>query len=101
MGVSWFPQDHAHAFYVVKGVLALVGTVCLIWHMARKREPMSTGQLLRYCSLLYLAVLITGSSVEQTSQDAVVNYRNLAVIPGVLLLIAAAVVSLYESRNRR
>lgn len=100
-GISWFPQDWAHTFYIWKGIAALVGTLLLIWHMARKREAMTLGQTLRYLSLLYLAVLITGASVEQTSQDVVVNYRNLAAIPGVALLIVAACVSLYESRQQR
>lgn len=99
-GIPWFPADWAHEFYILKGIVALLGTVLLIAHMVSKREPMTLGQTLRYLTLLYLAVLITGASVEQTSQHAVVNYRNLAVIPGVLLLIVAAAVSLYESRRR-
>lgn len=99
-GISWFPQDLSGEFYVIKGLLALLGTCLLIRHMARKTEPMTLGQTLRYLTLLYLAVLITGASVEQTNQDAAVNYRNLAVIPGLVLLIAAAVVSLRESRRR-
>lgn len=99
--MDWFPDDHAHAFYVLKGVLALAGTVLLVAHMARKREPMTLGQLLRYCTLLYLAALITGASADQSQSHAAVNWYNLAVIPGVVLLIVAAVVSLHESRNRR
>jgi uncharacterized membrane protein YeiB len=99
-GISWFPEGWAHTFFVWKGILALIGTILLVAHMARKREPMTLGQTLRYLSLLYLAVLITGASVEQSNQDAVVNYRNLAAIPGVALLIVAACVSLYESRHK-
>lgn len=100
-GVAWFPQGYAETFYILKGLFALLGTLLLVAHMLRKTEPMSTGQLLRYLSLLYLAVLITGASAEQVTQQAPVNYRNLAVIPGVILLIAAAAVSLFESRRKR
>lgn len=100
-GVSWFPQEFAHVFFILKGVAALVGTCLLISHMARKSETASLGQTLRYLTLLYLAVLITSASVEQVSQDAEVYYRNLAVIPGIVLLIVAAAVSLAEARRRR
>lgn len=99
-GISWFPQDFSHEFFIIKGVVALFGTCLLVGHMIRKTEPMTLGQTLRYVTLLYLAALITGSTIEQTNQDAVVNYRNLAVIPGLVLLIVAAGVSLYESRRR-
>lgn len=87
-------------FWGAKGVLALVGTCLLIWHMARKREPMSRGQLLRYLALLYFSVLITGTSADQAQSHPPVNWYNVAVLPGVLLLVAAAAVSLRESRHR-
>lgn len=100
-GIDWFPEGLAHSFYIFKGVLALVGTCLLVAHMIRKREPMTPGQTLRYLALLSFAALVTGASVEQTHQEAVVNYRNLAAIPVVALLIVAAVVSLYETRRKR
>lgn len=90
-----------HLFFIVKGVLALTATVLLVWHMARKSEPMTMGQQLRYLTLLYFAVLVTGASADQTGSHAPVNWYNIGGFVGVVLLILAAAVSLHESRTRR
>lgn len=93
----------AHAFYVAKGVAALVATILLVWHMSRTWDSISTwGQRLRYYSLLYFAVLLTEASVEQTAQQIVSIYpRNVFGIGGAVLLLAAGAVSLAESRRNR
>lgn len=96
-GISWFPQGYANEFYILKGMLSLAATCLLIIHMHRTWDATaSPGQRLRYLSLLYFAVLITASSVEQTQQDVAVNYRNVGAIIGVGLLIYTMVVSLRE-----
>lgn len=100
-GLDWFPQEYADTFYILKGVGALVATLLLIIHMQRTWSTIgSWGQRLRYLTLFYFAVLITAASVEQTSQHADVNLRNLGAILGVVLLVVAMVVSLHESRHR-
>jgi len=100
-GASWFPQEYADTFYVVKGIGALLATCLLVWHMQRTWHAVQGwGQRLRYLTLFYFAVLITAASVEQTSQHADVNLRNLGAILGVVLLVAAMVVSLHESRRK-
>lgn len=102
-GIPWFPPGLADEFYILKGLLALVATVALVAHMVLTWDRTSgSGQRLRYFSLLYFAVLITAASVEQSHQDAVVNYRNLGAIGGVLLLLLTLYVSLREyARTRR
>lgn len=102
--VSWFPQDCAHVFYVVKGVLGLLATVMLIVHMSHTWDRMvSLGQRLRYITLLAFSILVTGATLEQLQQDAGVNYRNLGAMVCVLLLVGAMLASLDEDvrRHRR
>lgn len=100
-GVPWFPQNYADDFYVAKGILALIATLFLIAHMSRTwARTDGWGQRLRYLTLFYFAVLLTASSVEQTSQHALVNYRNIGGIVGAVLCIVAAAVSLHETRRK-
>lgn len=96
------PQDWAEQFYIIKGLGALIATLLLIAHMSRTWHNVQTwGQRLRYLTLFYFAVLITAASVEQTSQNAPVNLRNVGALLGVGLLIVAAIVSLRETRRNR
>lgn len=96
-GISWFPAEWAGEFYVIKGVVALVGTLMLIWHMASTwDETRGWGQRLRYITLLCCAAVFTFSSVEQTNQDTVVNYRNVGALMCVVLLVVTMVVSIRE-----
>lgn len=100
--IDWFPQQYAHEFYVVKGCLALLATLGIIWHMSRTWSTVETlGRRLRYYSLLYFAVLITYASVEQITLDALVAPRNIGSVIGVFLVVAAVVVSLREDKPHR
>lgn len=100
--VAWFPQDYAHVFYAAKGLLALAATVMLIVHMTHTWHRVEKlGQQLRYLSLLAFSFLVTGSTLEQLEQEAPVNYRNLATLLCVLLLIAAMTASLNEDVRHR
>lgn len=95
--VTWFPQDRAHLFYVLKGVIALIATVGLIVHMSHTwHQIVRWGQRLRYLSLLAFAFLITGATIEQLEQDAVVNYRNLGTFVCALLLLVAVAASIRD-----
>jgi hypothetical protein len=101
-GVPWFPQDYAALFYVIKGALSLVATVLLLSHMREvRREEITTGRWLRYLVLLYFAVLLTGASLEQVGDEAIVSYRNLGGLLGSVALIVAVVVSITETRDHR
>lgn len=98
--IDWFPQEFAHEFYVLKGCLALLATVGIVWHMSRTWDRVeSRGRRLRYYSLLYFAALITFASVEQTAGGASVELRNIGAAIGVLLALAATWVSLREDRR--
>lgn len=98
--IDWFPQEFAHEFYVLKGCLALLATVGIVWHMSRTWDRVeSRGRRLRYYSLLYFAALITFASVEQTADGASVELRNIGAAIGVLLALAATWVSLREDRR--
>lgn len=100
--MSWFPQEYAHEFYILKGLLALIATVGIVWHMHRTWSDVATrGRRLRYYSLLYFAVLVTYASVEQTASGASVEMRNLGAAIGVVLALYAAYVSLREDPPRR
>lgn len=102
-GVAWFPPNLSEEFYVLKGVLGLVGTSLLLFHMARTwNYTAGLGQRLRYFTLFYVSVLITVASVEQAQQGAIVNYRNLGALGFTVLLIVTSAVSLREYlRDRR
>lgn len=97
--IDWFPQEYAEQFFYLKGAIALIGTITLIWHMNRSWEKFtSRGQQLRYITLLYFAVLLTAASVEQVEQGADVNLRNIGAIVGVALLVYTMVVTIREDR---
>ena len=102
-GADWFPQDHAHFFYVLKGILAVFATALLLLHMVRGWERIvSWAQRLRYLSLLYFAMLVAYASAEQVHEAAPVNLRNIGGLVGVALLIVAALASIYDdARNPR
>lgn len=100
--VSWFPQEQAHVFYIVKGCLALLSTVLLLFHMSRTWDLVVTrGQRFRYYSLLSFSVLVTTATLEQLEQDAVVNYRNLGTLLCIVGLLVAVSVSIWDDVARK
>lgn len=100
--VGWFNQDHAHEFYVAKGVVSLTATLALISHMVITWENViSRGQRLRYLTLMYLSGLIAFASAEQVKVGETVDYRNLGGMLGAALILGAAVVSIREDHRRR
>lgn len=99
--VSWFPQDYAAEFYYTKGLVALVATVLVVVHMSQTWPQVRTrGQQLRYLTLLAFSVLLTGSSVEQVHQGALVNYRNLGGLVVAVMILVAMVVSIREDSEK-
>lgn len=100
--VSWFPQEHAQTFYLVKGVLGMVGTLGLLFFMWKKWEDFkSRGQRLRFMCLLYFSVLVTAASAEQIQEGVEVSLRNIGGLGGAALLILTVVVSVQEDIMRR
>lgn len=98
--VGWFPQDYAPLFYAVKGCLALVGTLLIVWHLSDTWENTSSfAQRFRYFALLAASVLLTGASIEQIEGGALVNYRNLGALICALIIIGAMVASIREDHK--
>lgn len=88
-------------FYIAKGLVSLVATALLLWHMrAVKRGPVSLDRWLRYLSLLFFAVLITGASFDQVMSDAPISWYNVGGLVGAALLILTVCVSISEDRRR-
>lgn len=104
-GVWFFPQEYAPEFYMIKGLLGLIATLMLIYHMKITWDHVlhhgTFGQQLRYYTLLAISILIAGGSAEQYKEAAVVNYRNLGAILVVCMLIVAMIVSIREDFDRR
>lgn len=95
-----FPQGFSEEFFYLKGFLALVATLALIVHMTLTWHSVeSWGRRLRYITLLYFAVLITASSVDQVHGNVLVDWRSLASIVGVVLLVATMGVSIREDKE--
>lgn len=98
--MGWFPPEYAHEFFVAKGIIALTATCLLLSHMTTAwSQTFSPGQRLRYLALLACAVSLTGASVEQVQQDAVVNFRNVGALVAAVAILVAMVVSIRESRR--
>jgi hypothetical protein len=101
LALDWIPQQYAATIFLLKGGLALVATLLYLAHMVRAWDHLaSTGQRWRYMVLLYMSVLITGSSVEQVQDGQYIAWRHIGALIGCCLLIIAAVASLREDRMR-
>lgn len=98
--LTWFPESLTTEFYAIKGILGLIATVLLVFHMMREwRRTRCLSQRMRFISLLAFSVLITGASVEQIQQHALINYRNLGACICILWLVVAIVVSLVHDTH--
>jgi uncharacterized membrane protein len=88
-------------FYALKTAAFLASTVLLVFHMSRAWDETSGwGQRLRYLALLYFATLFTVISVKQTRAHTTIQWFNVGVMGGAVLLIVAMVVSLVERRRK-
>lgn len=97
---SWFPQDRAHDFYVVKGLLATLAVILILVHMASTwRHITNTGQRLRYLALLVLVTAVASGSTEQLATNVPVSGRNIVGCLGAVLVIVAMVVSIRDDRR--
>lgn len=97
---SWFPQNHAHDFYIAKGILGVVAVCLIIWHMCRTWPNVTTsGQRLRYIALLMVTVLIASGSTAQLDEGVPVSGRNVGGLLAAVLVIVAMVVSIRQDRR--
>lgn len=101
--VPWpFLQDHAHGFFMVKGLLALVATILVVWHMATTWEHVEHwSQRLRYLALLALIGVSTYAAPEQLADGIPVSTRNVLGGLAVVLVIVAMVASIVHDRRHR
>ena len=98
---SVFPQQHAHTFYVVKGLVGLAAVLLMLWHMsATWRHIKSTDQRLRYLALLVLITAVASGSTEQISSDVPVTGRNIVGLIGAVLVVVAMVASIRHDAHR-
>lgn len=87
-------------FFLVKGLIALTASVCLIPHTWMVWvEDLSTGRRLRYVALLAASLAITNASRIQIEANLPVDQRAVQGLIVAVLILAAAVVSLLESRH--
>lgn len=102
--VPWFPQDQAAPFFIAKGLIALLSTVLLLFHMTkewgRMQEESTRGQRMRYITLLAFSVLVTGGSAEQVTEETLVSYRHLGAAVVALLLLVTVIISMRERPTR-
>jgi hypothetical protein len=103
--VEWFPQEYAFQFFAVKGTLALLATVMLIFHMVKTWDWVANwGQRLRYFTLLYFAGLFTAASPKQMAEvergARLVDWPNIAVLIGAVGLIFTMAVSIWLDLQR-
>lgn len=88
-------------FFIAKGLVSLVATALLLFHMrAVKRGPISLDRWLRYLSLLFFAVLVTGASIDQLTSAAEISWYNVGGLVGAALLILTVCVSITEDHRR-
>lgn len=101
--VPWpWLQDHAHEFYVIKGLLALLATVLVVWHMADTwGTVVHWSQRLRYLALLALIGVSTYAAPEQLADGIPVSTRNVLGGLAVVLVIVAMVASIVHDRRHR
>jgi hypothetical protein len=98
-GVSWFPPQWIHIFYLVKGSLGLIALLLVVWHMSHTWDKVTTygtkGQVLRYiCSAALHRDSGSGSTVEQIHLRNEIHYINLANFVAILVTIVAMLVSI-------
>ena len=98
--ISWMPDTWVEPIITLKGLIALVSVLLLLWHMTQAWCCVrSIGQKLRYLTLLAYAILVAGASLEQLHEGAMLSYRHLGSVFVTSLLVVAATVSLREARG--
>lgn len=100
-GPGVFPQQYAHTFYVVKGLIAVIAVILTVVHMSQTWVNVTTtGQRLRYLALLMVTTLIASGSTAQIDEGVPVSGRNVGALVAAVLVIVAMVVSIRQDRTR-
>lgn len=83
----------------IKGVLALLGLMLLLWHMFSMEEDLSPARTLRYVALLIAASAVAFASQEQIREQAEWVAFNWGGMAAATAITAASIASLLEDRG--
>lgn len=97
--ISWIPPEWTVPLLFLKGGVAIMGVLLLVFHMnAEWNRMQSNDQRARYLLLLGYAVLTAGGTSEQLKEGVELSYRHLG---SLLLCIALVLVTAQSIRNSR
>lgn len=100
--MTWFPEGFEHEFFATTAAVSLVATILLLIHINRAWVTFeSRGQRLRYVCLLYVSTLVVAAAVEQYTEDAEVQLRNIGTAGFLALLGYTLWVTYREERELR
>lgn len=91
----------AQILFIVKGGLAVLALVLLLWHMLADLEKMRLAQALRYVALLTAAGTVAFASQEQLREGAPWMPRQWGGLLIAIMVIVASIASLREARRDR
>jgi hypothetical protein len=88
-------------FFAIKGIISVLSVVLLIFHMSTSPQVIRRAQRMRYISLLGFAVVVTGKSAKQVSDNSSIQIDNAAVFIVSVFLLLTAIVSIRDERTHR
>lgn len=87
----------AEVFFYGKGLVALIATLLLVYHMNAEWSRIRTvGRRMRYLALLGYVALTAAASPEQVAEGLTIQSRNVVSLGLSLFVIATVLVSLFE-----
>lgn len=105
VGTLWaalnFPQEYATEFYLVKGMVGMMASGLLIFHMDRAWGHMTSGaQMGRYLMLLFGTIVAGAGSVSQISHHDEVRLQNIGGLEFLIGVCAVMVYSIIDDRRK-
>lgn len=95
-------EAQSRLFLTVKGVIAALGVVLLLFHMYRESPNMrNLDQRFRYLLLLAYGTLSAYSTTEQIKEDALVTLRHYGGMVLAIGLVLTALYSMSEMKKYR
>jgi hypothetical protein len=93
-------NDFALEFHTITGLLALLGSILLIWHMnIAWPYIVKTGQRLRYITLLWASMTVAYGAVVDIKIGRLVETVSILFTLWAILLITTMVISIRETRR--